>query len=255
MTTLTLDILIDTLRIFDAQRSPEQARARHAERLATIQGVRDDTWGQNATRDADNTLAHELDYHAATHAAVAALRAAPPADIQALLAADSAALRLVPAETLTAFTTAISHLSCLRDSPVPTFGPERDAAYREMRRRRTNASRAANTEKRASSVAGLTETFPVGAACQVLAFGHWYAGEVTRHAARGGKVAVRYTSGTGTTREKLVAADCIRAALTKPEEARCGCGHAEKRHGSISCHGNPMCTCTGFRAPAHQEMA
>jgi uncharacterized membrane protein YqiK len=49
-----------------------------------------------------------------------------------------------------------------------------------------------------------------GDPCEVHAMGYWYTGTVVRLATRGGKVLVRYTSGTGVTREKMVGSDLVR---------------------------------------------
>ena len=86
----------------------------------------------------------------------------------------------------------------------------RGAFYREQRRRQTNASRAANTEARKANALP-NNTFVAGDACQVHAFGHWYAGRVVR-VSKVGKVEVEYTSGTGVTRTKLVGSDKVRKA-------------------------------------------
>lgn len=79
----------------------------------------------------------------------------------------------------------------------------------ELRRRQANRSRAANTARRekAAIPAG---TFKVGDAVQVHAFGFWYNGEVTK-LGKTGKATVKYTSGTGITREKAVGSDKIRS--------------------------------------------
>lgn len=75
---------------------------------------------------------------------------------------------------------------------------------------RNVASREANATKRAA-VAVAAGSFAVGEVVEVHAFGHWYRGQVTK-LGRTGKVTVRYTSGTGTTREKAVDATKIRKA-------------------------------------------
>ncbi len=141
---------------------------------------------------------------------VEALLAQP--DVAPVLAADATALRTVSDETLARVSPALWHMAsvvvCL--DAAPGLREVTHATYWEQRRRRTNASRAANAAKRALATTGLAERFPVGARCEVHAFGYWYAAEVIRHAARGGKVEVRYTTGTGTTRTKLVAGDLIR---------------------------------------------
>lgn len=82
------------------------------------------------------------------------------------------------------------------------------ALNRELRRRMTNASREANAEKR-KALAVEAGAYTVGEAVQVHAFGHWYNGEVVK-LGRTGKVTVKYTSGTGVTREKAVASDKVR---------------------------------------------
>jgi hypothetical protein len=79
---------------------------------------------------------------------------------------------------------------------------------RELRRRRLNETRTANTSARAAHAVP-AGTYAVGEQVQVHAFGHWYKGEVVK-LGRTGKVTVRYTSGTGVTREKAVASDLIR---------------------------------------------
>lgn len=85
-----------------------------------------------------------------------------------------------------------------------------NAYQREEQRRRTNATRAANAELRAK-MAVQAGTYSVGETVQVHAFGHWYNGTVTK-LGRTGKVTVKYTSGTGVTREKAVASNLIRKA-------------------------------------------
>jgi hypothetical protein len=82
--------------------------------------------------------------------------------------------------------------------------------YREEQRLKSNATRAANAEKRAAKAipAG---TYAVGEAVEVHSFGHWYKGTVTK-LGRTGKVTVQYTSGTGVTREKAVNINGIRKA-------------------------------------------
>lgn len=82
------------------------------------------------------------------------------------------------------------------------------ALYKEMRRRQSNATREKNaTQRTAQAVAA--GTFSIGEAVQVHAFGTWYNGTVTK-LGRTGKVTVKYTSGTGVTREKAVDSTKIR---------------------------------------------
>lgn len=87
----------------------------------------------------------------------------------------------------------------------------RNALNRELRRQTTNAARIANTAKRAAAAVA-SGTYTVGEAVQVHAFGHWYNGEVVK-LGRTGKVTVKYTSGTGVTREKAVDSGKVRKAV------------------------------------------
>ena len=48
-------------------------------------------------------------------------------------------------------------------------------------------------------------------------------------------------------RAALAAPDTGGGRTVKGEAPRCECEHAEIRHGSISCHGNPMCGCRGYK--------
>jgi hypothetical protein len=94
---------------------------------------------------------------------------------------------------------------------VAFYNVDRESGYnwgRENRRRQTNATRAANAEKRAAQ-AVQTGTYTVGEEVEVHAFGYWYRGTVTK-LGRTGKVTVKYTSGTGSTREKAVDSTKIR---------------------------------------------
>lgn len=78
----------------------------------------------------------------------------------------------------------------------------RKSLAKESRRQRSNLARINNASKRAEVAVG-AGTYTVGEAVQVHAFGHWYAGVVVK-IGRTGKVTVKYTSGTGKTREKAV---------------------------------------------------
>lgn len=79
----------------------------------------------------------------------------------------------------------------------------------ESTRRRMNASRAENAAAQAA-LAIPQGTYEVGERVEVHAMGHWYTGTLVRYATKGGKVLVRYTSGAGVTRDKMVGSDKVR---------------------------------------------
>jgi hypothetical protein len=89
----------------------------------------------------------------------------------------------------------------------------RSALWNAQQGRRANASRQRNAAERAS-LAVAEGTYAVGEGVEVHAMGRWYKGEVVK-LGRTGKVTVRYTSGTGTTRDKAVASDKVRKTARK----------------------------------------
>lgn len=154
------------------------------------------------------------DYVSQVKGPVEAFLAFPAAEVACALCGDKKALRALSQECLSSAMLAVQAFSSYVVSldAAPALREVSYLLYRENRRRRTNAAREANVGDRAANVAGLAEQFPVGSRCEVHAFGYWYAGEVVRHASKGGKVEVRYTSGTGVSRNKLVGSDLLRAA-------------------------------------------
>src|SRR5574343_481919 len=100
--------------------------------------------------------------------------------------------------------------ACAADDALQTVENREflSALNRELRRQQSNKARLANADKRAA-LAVASGTYTVGEAVQVHAFGCWYSGVVVK-LGRTGKVTVKYTSGTGVTREKAVGSNKVR---------------------------------------------
>jgi hypothetical protein len=122
-------------------------------------------------------------------------------DVDSILAMGKAAIRAVPDALF----------DLVQDSLWAS-----DVAYElravfgaEVTRRKAARTKAARAVEQASRLATMTDFLP-GQTVGVHAFGHWYTGKVIR-TTRSGSVVVEYTSGTGTTRQKTVGYDKIRA--------------------------------------------
>lgn len=122
-------------------------------------------------------------------------------DVDALVAMDKVTIRSVP--------DALFDLvyKCLRYTP--SVGTKGSAFFGEATRRKAARTRAANMVDAAAAKQNMQDFLP-GQTVGVHAMGHWYTGKVIR-TTRTGSVVVEYTSGTGTTRQKTVGYDKIRA--------------------------------------------
>jgi len=122
-------------------------------------------------------------------------------DVDSILAMDKSAIRNVPEATFDLVQRALWASEVAYELRA-VFGAE-------VTRRKAAATRAANAVEQADRLAKCADFLP-GQTVGVHAFGHWYTGKVIR-TTRTGSVVVEYTSGTGTTRQKTVGSDKIRA--------------------------------------------
>ena len=120
-------------------------------------------------------------------------------NVAAIVALDRVAIRDVPA----------AEFDLVKRACWTTFSTVSEVFGREVTRRKAAATKA----ERAAQAAKLEKAgrdFLPGQTVGVHAFGHWYTGKVVR-LTRSGSVVVEYTSGTGTTRQKTVGYDKVRA--------------------------------------------
>jgi dsDNA-specific endonuclease/ATPase MutS2 len=121
------------------------------------------------------------------------------ADLEAILATeDKAALREVPA----------ADFDLAREAAWKVFYTSSRPFGQEVTRRKAAATKAARAAEQATREASGV-AFQAGEKVEVHAMGYWYTGEVVR-ITRTGSVVCRYTSGTGTTREKTVGQEKVR---------------------------------------------
>jgi hypothetical protein len=144
--------------------------------------------------------AHYAKYLAEYQAQLVEWDAVKP-DVDAILAMDKVAIRSV-SDSLFNLVQKVLWSAPVAYELRAVFG-------REVTRRKAAATKAASAAEAAKREQAGQDFLP-GQTVGVHAFGHWYTGKVVR-LTKTGSVVVEYTSGTGTTRQKTVGYDKVRA--------------------------------------------